>query len=85
MATFYVLSQIMNSLNGTSSEVFKVREMYRLQMELTNKIMSFMNVTQIMYNDVDILQRFQRLTNETLFMKYVTALTENMGTDQVKM
>jgi len=55
------------------------------QQELTAKIASFFNATSIMYDNINLNERFMRLTNETTWQSYVLALTENLPQFDLKL
>lgn len=74
----------MAALNGTSEEAFNVKKYYEGQLAISRSIMSLLNVTDVMFNDVSLTERFRSLANETLFTKYLQALSETLPTFQLQ-
>lgn len=54
-------------------------------MENINLIMQWVNATDIMYNNIDLREKFAMLTNETLFNSFLLELTNNLPAFEVKM
>lgn len=64
--------------------MYSTREMYRLQQQLMEKIASFFNATDVVYNDVSLRERFQMAANETYFQKFLLALSQNLPAFQLR-
>ena len=77
--------QINQALAYQSNETVSIRNMYNMEMEKVAMVMRWLNATDVMYNNIDLREKFAMFTNDTLFQSFILELTNNLPEFELKM
>ena len=58
--------------------MFSVRQSYYLEMELIKKITMLANATDVLYENIDLREKFALFSNETVMKSYLMALSQSL-------
>ena len=56
-----------------------------MEMEKVAMVMRWLNATDVMYNNIDLREKFAMFTNDTLFQSFILELTNNLPAFELKM
>ena len=77
--------QINQALAYQSNETVSIRNMYNMEMEKVAMVMRWLNATDVMYNNINLREKFAMFTNDTLFQSFILELTNNLPEFELKM